>query len=148
VLEDSVSKNHFIYFSAYGPHFVQRTIFHNVTFQSSFNFALAAEIIYFSNVTIQAADGSNVLNGNFGTLVSFVDSKIMSKMKVVDGNGSDRQDCGSQLRIENLTVKSLFAAGSALIEVYNSTFHSLLVTEAQLSPLSSTPLTLSNVSIS
>lgn len=106
-------------------------------------------IIYFSNATIQAADGSNVLNWNFGTLVSFVDSKIMGKMKVVmNGVGPTGKTVVVNCAFENLTVKSLLAAGSAMIEVYTSTFHSLLVTEAQLSRLSSTPLALSNVSIS
>ena len=47
----------------------------------------------------------------------------------------------------NLTV-AVFAAGSAIIEVHNSTFRNVCISEAQLRPLSTTPLTLSNVSIS
>lgn len=149
LIEDCGSAGSFLLPGSSLSNYVQNSVFRNVTFESAFLGNLGGVTVYFQNVIIQAKAGSNILSTNSGPLVSFQNCRITGQMAVLlGGEGPPVKTVVSNCVFENLKVASVFAARSTTLEVYNSTFRNIEISEAQLSPLSTNSLLLSNVSAS
>jgi len=132
------------------PGYIYNVDFRNISFGTAFVQAYAAQIYYFSNVTFNVAKESlsGMLFANYGTLISAQKTTFSGTMAVLAGGvGPVGFTLLSGCTFANLTVRSLFAPGSATFQLFNSTFADVVVTNAKINPVSTTPFTLSNISL-
>jgi len=132
------------------PGYVYNVAFRNISFGTSFIQARAAQIYYFSNVTFHVAkeNPSGMLFANYGTLISVQNTTFSGTMTVLAGGvGPVGFTLMNGCTFVNLTVRSLFAPGSATFQLFNSTIADVVVINTKLNPVSTTVFTLSNVSL-
>ena len=132
------------------PCYVSNTVFRNVSFGNAFVLPYASQMYYYDNVTFDMAKevSSGTLFANFGTLIAVTKGVLSGSVGVLAGGVgpvgyTSLVDCV----FANLTIKSLFAAGTATLLVANSTFTDVVVTNAKAFPLRATSLTFSNNTI-
>lgn len=132
------------------PCFVSNTVFRNVSFGNAFVLPYASQMYYYNDVTFDMAKevNSGTLFANFGTLIAVTKGVFSGSVGVLAGGVgpvgyTSLVDCV----FANLTLKSLFAAGTATLLVANSTFTDVVVTNAKAFPLRATLLTFTNNTI-
>lgn len=133
------------------PCYVSHSVFTNVTFGIAFVLPYAAQVYHFDNITVSAAreTSSNTLFSNFGTLVNITRSTFSGTMQtVVGGVGPAGNTLMAGCVFKDLNVITMFAPGSAVLQIYNSIIRDSVITDSKASPLSTTPMLLSNVSVS
>lgn len=106
------------------PGYVYNNVFRNISFGTAFVQAYVAQIYYNNNVTFHAEyeSQSGMLFANFVTLISVQGSTFFGTMAVLAGGvGPLGFTSMTGCTFAILTVRSLFAPGSATFHVFNIT---------------------------
>ena len=151
-VEDSGTQGQFMILAVSTiPCYVYNSVFRNVSFGNAFVLPYAAQIYHYSNITVHVSSEvpSDTLFSNFGTLVNITKSTFSGTMQtVLGGVGPAGVTIMTDCVFTDLQVVTLFAPGSAVLQISNTVIRNSRVSDAKASPLSTTPVLMSNVSLS
>lgn len=131
------------------PCYISNTIFRNISFGTVFVQPYIEQIYQFDNVTFHVLQTSSAgtLFSNFGTLITAQNCRFSGVLAVlVGGVGPVGSTFLRECTFVDLTVKSLFAPSSAILQVFHSVFTNVKVSNAKNYPVSTATVTFLNVS--